>query len=98
MRWTYAHTLTANDRTKIYVGLSATDCGSSDAFTSYGIVSPNIPSGTIEGMSPFQITYAVTVPAGGGTFTFFLNTQRVSGTGTFVDASANLEAVFHLQG
>jgi len=95
MRWIMSHANGAPDKVRIYVGTSGVDCGTSDAFRSYASVASGLPTGNVEGMVPIQNQFLV--PAGGGTFTFYLNTQQLQG-GTFLDLSSNIEAVFHRQG
>jgi hypothetical protein len=95
MHYTIAHTNGATDKTRIYVGTTSTDCGSSDSFRSYAVVQSAEPTQTFEGMVPLQVQY--TVAAGGGTFSFYVNTQKISG-GTFTDSNVNVEGSFRTQG
>jgi hypothetical protein len=101
MRYVITHISGTADRTIIYVGTSPSDCGASDSYRSYAAVPSAMPTASFEGMVPIQNQFLI--PAGGGTFTFYLNTQRIpvistSNASNFTDASANIEAVFHTQG
>ena len=88
---TSGHVTGTADKVLLYLGTSTADCGSSDAFRSYVLVPSPLSTAAVETIVPVQITYPITV---GGTYTFFLNSQILTG-GTFAASSANLEAVYH---
>jgi hypothetical protein len=101
VHWTLAHSLAGQgDKAVLYVSASGTtDCGGSDAFRSYAVVPAALGPGTVEGMSPVQITYTTNATQVATTFTFFLNGQNIGPAGdTFIVTGANLEAVYHKSG
>jgi hypothetical protein len=98
VHWSIAHTGGVSNRVILYVsGSSATDCGSNDSLRSYALVPASFTEGTIESLSPIQITYPILAAPNGATFTFFLNGQNLSSDTSSIVA-ANLEASYHKSG
>jgi len=84
----------------VWSSASAFDCGTSDTFRSYFSVPAALP--TAIGSPAYEMTVytsaAFTVPAGGGTFTLFLNSIMLSGaSANDTDANDLVEIEFHEQ-